>query len=77
MQNLNTRIEHNIGGAIRLSGGTGFAAAATAEVEVSLLTPATDLEALTDPDGVTDFGAAAIVVVIATAVVAKLEVGPP
>ena len=31
-----------------------FAAAAITEVEVSLLTPATDLEALTGPDGVTD-----------------------
>jgi len=39
---------------------------------VSLLTPAADLDALTYPDGVTDFGAAAIVGVIATAVVARL-----
>jgi len=37
----------------------------------------TDLEALTDPDGVTDFRAAAVVVVNATAVVARLNLVLP
>ena len=63
--------------ALFVSAAALFAAAATAEGEVSLLTPAANLEALTDPDGVADFGAAANVVVIATAVVARLELGPP